>query len=268
MPVGTHEVLLVENGSADLADLDGVGGVVRYLCSEEPSSATARNLGLAAARGRYVLLTDADCVPALDWVEKMVARLDRSDVVGVGGVIDKHQPSTWTQRFAITVMDGQRCLAYPPALHLPYVAGANAGFLTEALRGVGGFDPELRSGNDVDVCYKLGLAGGRIAIASDAVVEHEDRTTVGAHFRRFRFYAIYQVLLFAKYRHVTGRRVVFDSYPFRRAGSALRGLPGGIAGLARGDVSAVSRALLQLVEAAGVLVGEIVGAVRFRQVYL
>jgi GT2 family glycosyltransferase len=148
------------------------------------------------------------------------------------------------------------------------VAGANAGFVTARLREVGGFDEELKSGNDVDVCYKLGLDGDTLAILPDAIVLHEDRANVRAHFRRFRFYAIYQVLLFAKYKQHSGRRFVFDPYPFRRAAHAIADSPHGLLRLAAGDAEPASRMVLQLIEAAGVLAGEIEGAIRFRQAYL
>jgi GT2 family glycosyltransferase len=268
VPTDAYEVIVVENGTAQLADLDGLGGVVRYLHAKEANSATARNRGLAAARGQYLLLTDADCMPAANWIEKMTDHLAVGDVIGVGGLIGKYHPRTWTQRYAITVVDGQRGLNYLPALHLPYVVGANAGFLTQAVREAGGFDPELRSGNDVSLCYQLGLAGGRLAVAADAVVWHEDRASVAAHFRRFRFYAIYQVLLFAKYRPVSGRRAVLDTYPMRRTAEALRAAPRALIRLAAGDLGPLCRAILQMVEAAGVLAGEIEGAARYRQLYL
>ena len=268
MPRPSYEVVVVENGSADHADIDGLGGVVRYLHTPEANMAAARNVGLAAARGRYLLLTDADCVAQPDWIERMTARLAEGSVAAVGGVIGKYEPTTWTQRHAITVVDGQRELSYLPALHLPYVAGANAGFVTGKLREVGGFDEELRSGNDVDVCYKLGLRGYQVGLAGDACLLHEDRASVVEHFRRFRGYATYQVLLYAKYQHASGNRFVVDAYPFRRALQALTTLPWAVFSLARGDAGPASRAVLQLVEAAGVLYGEIVGSIRFRRLYL
>lgn len=263
-----YEVVVVENGSAELADVDGLGGVVRYLHLPGANTAVARNAGLAAARGRYLLLTDADCVPEPDWVEKMTRHLALGQATAVGGIIGRYQPRTWTQRHAITVVNGQHGLSYLPALHLPYVAGANAGFVTAALREVGGFDDDLRSGSDVDICYKLGLRGHRIVVVHDAVIWHEDRATVAAHFRRFRHYAVYQVLLYAKYRQVSGKRFVVDTYPLRRTAGALAALPGAVLKALRGDIAPASRAVLQVIEAAGVLLGELEGAIRFRQLYV
>jgi GT2 family glycosyltransferase len=268
VPRESYEVIVVENGSAALADIDGAYGITRYAHLGRASSGAARNAGLGVAQGRFLLLTDADCVARPDWIEHLTARLAAGDVAAAGGRIVKHQPGTWAQRHAITIVDGQRSLSYLPALHLPYVAGANAGFAASALREAGGFDPELLSGNDVDACYRLGLRGHQVGLAPDAVIEHDDRATATAHFRRFYRYAVYQVLLYARYKHVSGKRYVLDTYPLRRALQAGASAPGCAARLLRGDPGPASAAVLQLIEAAGVLCGDISGAVRFRQPYL
>jgi GT2 family glycosyltransferase len=267
-PRDAYEVVVVENGSSDLADTDGAYGITRYAHRPLANAAAARNVGLDLARGRFLLLTDADCVARPDWIEKLTGRLSGGEVAAAGGLIVKHEPLTWAQRHAITVVDGQRKLSYLPALHLPYVAGANAGFVTSTLREVGGFDETLQSGNDVDVCYQLGLRGYRIGLASDAVVEHDDRATVIAHFRRFHRYAMYQVLLYAKYKSISGKRYVLDTYPLRRAIEAIATSPRCAACLLRGDPKPASAAVAQFIEATGVFCGDLSGAVRFRQPYL
>jgi hypothetical protein len=100
------------------------------------------------------------------------------------------------------------------------------------------------------------------------VIEHQDRATITQHFRRFYRYAVYQVLLYAKYKHISGKRWVLDTYPLQRTAQALAAVPQCAAGLARGNTEPASRAVLQLVEAAGVFCGDLSGAIRFRQPYL
>jgi GT2 family glycosyltransferase len=244
-PRHTYEVIVVENGSFVLADVLTLdAGVVRYLHSPEANAAAARNMGLRAARGRYLLLTDADCVARPDWIEQMSRHLADGTMAVVGGTIVKYEPKTLTQRFGITVVDGQTELNYLPALPLPYVVGANAGFVTAALRQVGGFDEAFRSGNDVDVCYQLGLRGYRIGLAPDAIVMHEDRASTKEHFHRFKNYAIYQVLLHAKYRHLTGRKFILNPYPFNRVGSAVRSAPAALMQTLYGDAGPASELIL------------------------
>jgi GT2 family glycosyltransferase len=267
LPQNTYEVIVVENGSSDFEGTDGAYGITRYAHLPLANSAAARNTGLRMAQGRYLLLTDADCVAQRGWIEHMTGRLAMADVAAAGGPIVKYQPRTLAQRHAITIVDGQRELSYLPALHLPYVAGANAGFVARALRDVGGFDEDLRSGNDVDVCYRLGLRGHRVGLAPFALIEHEDRATVHAHFMRFYRYSVYQVLLYAKYKDISGKKYVLDAYPLRRCLRACASVPSCAASLACGDREPISTALLQLIEAAGVFCGELAGAIRFREPY-
>jgi glycosyltransferase involved in cell wall biosynthesis len=167
LPPQDYEVIIVENGSTDLAGVEGAHGIVRYAHLPVANSAAARNVGLDLARGRFLLLTDADCVAHPGWAETLTTRLAAGEpdgVAAVGGSIVKHEPRTWAQRHAITIVDGQQRLNYLPALHVPYVAAANAGYVTSRLREVGGFDEDLKSGNDVDVCYKLGLRGYQVTL--------------------------------------------------------------------------------------------------------
>ena len=128
-PKDTFEVIVVENGSSQFADLSSMSDrSVHYLRLDESNMAAARNLGLNAAKGKFLLLTDADCVAQSDWIERISNHLSKGPYAAVGGTIRKFEPKTWTQRYAITVVDGQARLSYLPALPLPYVAGANAGF--------------------------------------------------------------------------------------------------------------------------------------------
>ncbi len=73
LPRDAYEVIIAENGSRCLADTDGAHGIVRYVHLQRASTPAARNAGLRLARGRYVLLTDADCVARPGWAEALAA---------------------------------------------------------------------------------------------------------------------------------------------------------------------------------------------------
>lgn len=262
------EIVVVENGSSQFADVEAMGeGMVRYVNLPTANMAAARNAGLSRARGQHLLLTDADAVAHPGWVQAMTRRLNEGRYTAVGGAIRKLAPKTWVQRHGITIADGQGALNYLPVLPLPYVAGVNSGFVTAAVRSVGGFDEEFRSGNDVDLCYRLGLQGCQVGLAPDAIVWHDDRADVCGHFHRFRHYAVHQVLLFAKYRHISRQRVLINRYPFRRTAQALGAIPTILKSAAGGNPAPAMIATLQLIEAAAVWCGDVQGAVKFRQLY-
>ena len=53
--------------------------------------AAARNYGARLARGAILLFTDADCAPAPDWAERMLAPFADPTVAGAKGEYRTHQ---------------------------------------------------------------------------------------------------------------------------------------------------------------------------------
>lgn len=243
---------------------------LQYIYTDAPRLAMKRNLGLAAVTTPYFLTIDADCVADPRWIEEMIGTLQMGGprVVGVGGRVGKYAADTLTQRHGITVDDGQFELNYLPALDLPYVAGASAGFVTERVLAVGGYDEMYRCGEDVDICYKLGLAGGQLVIAEDAWILHEDRRRLVDHYRRFRYLAIDQALLFKAYRKHSGRSWCLSSYKLGLLRGAIRTALSGVPSALRGDRSALARSLATVVQAAGIFAGQVRGSLRHRVFYL
>ena len=178
-PAERREVLVVDNGAQVTDTRPGV----RVLREEEPGSYAARNRGVREARGDVIAFTDADCVPAPDWLEKGVAALRSDPDVGmVAG------------RIRITFLDPER-----PTLVEIYESvasfrqeeylrkrrfGATANVLTTrpVLEEVGTFDPRLKSLGDVDWGVRVFEAGYRQVYAEDARVDHPARRTL-AEFR-------------------------------------------------------------------------------------
>ena len=263
------EIIIIENGTHELSGIQSLDeDTIVYYHLVPANMAAARNAGLSVARGRYLLLTDADCVAQADWVEQMVELLGTGAYGAIGGTIGKFEAKTWTQRYSITIVDGQTSLNYLPALPLPYIAGANAGFILSTVRQVGGFDEAFHSGNDVDICYRIALAGYAIGLAPKAVILHEDRTGVLAHFCRFRKYAMFQVLLHSKYRSISNQYLVINPYPLKRMLHGLCNVPQAALNSCRGDHALASRTVLEMIEAAGIWCGDIEGSIRHKQIYI
>lgn len=70
-PKKLYEVIVVDNGSDQ-----SIGSVVSKFtqatatAESHPGSYVARNKGILIAQGDIIAFTDADCIPALDWIEK------------------------------------------------------------------------------------------------------------------------------------------------------------------------------------------------------
>jgi GT2 family glycosyltransferase len=265
---GSYEIIVVENGTKICADVCKKAGVT-YVTLEQASMPAARNMGLRRASGSIVLFTDADCVARPTWIEKMLACFEHApDVVGIGGAIERYDPSTIVELYGSNLVNGQKHLSYLPIMPFPYVVTGNAGFRKEPLLEIGGFDEELLSGNDVDICYKLGLKGYKISLCPGAIVAHENRKSIRQHFKRFFRYGTYQSLLFKKYQKYTRKKIVFDLYPFRCFRRALFTLPRALRLTLQKDGSLLWSAGLLVIEGAGIFFGLLYGSIKFRTFYL
>jgi len=85
--VAPGEVIIVLDDLIDdaaAAALRRVYPAARFTSSPISNYFAAKNAGARAANGDVVVLLDGDCVPAPDWLEKLLARLT-PDVTGVAG---------------------------------------------------------------------------------------------------------------------------------------------------------------------------------------
>lgn len=171
------EVIVVDNGcdppAGDLAD-----GERRIVLTEpESGSYRARNRGLARARGSLLLFTDADCVPARDWIERMITQFDATpDVSIVAGAIEVSvDPAHRTAAEVIELRFGFPQEAYVRGSG--FGATANLAVRRESFDVAGPFDPGLLSGGDAEWCWRAGDAGLSIAFEPRAVVRHPARRT-------------------------------------------------------------------------------------------
>lgn len=51
--------------------------------------AWARNEGIRQARGDLIAMTDDDCIPSPDWLERLINALDKYDAAGAGGPLEE-----------------------------------------------------------------------------------------------------------------------------------------------------------------------------------
>ena len=83
---------------------------------------------------------------------------------------------------------------------LPFGLSANLAVRREVFEAVHGFDEDLSPGEDVDLCWRLQLAGFRFAVATDAVVEKRERAAGLPTFRGAWAYGRCGPALYVRYR--------------------------------------------------------------------
>lgn len=174
------ELIVVDNGS-----VDGTRAVVqaaslgttpaRYVHEARKGVSVAKNTGVAASTGEWLLFSDDDLRFPRNWIAAMCAPLFDGTVDAVqGGIrIAPHLERPWLKgALRIWVAAVEDPVRAPEGL-----VGANMAIRRSALRDVGGFDPRLGPGasgffDDTAVGWALTRAGRKIAYIPEVFVEH------------------------------------------------------------------------------------------------
>ena len=158
--------------------LDGLGAGRVLRADRERSSYHARNVGARATRSEWILFIDADCIPAPNLLDAYFVEPIPDDCAVVGGQIggDPAQRS-----FIARYSRSRNYLSQTEGLHGKAgsaVATANMLVRRRAFDAVGGFTEGIRSGGDVDFCWRLMRAGWRLIYRPEAAVVHRHRESL------------------------------------------------------------------------------------------
>ncbi len=173
-PTERLQILIVDNGSTD---------GTRELVSQYPvtlleettvrSSYAARNRGLGAATGDVIAFTDADCRVDPRWIAEGVRTLRETGAGLVGGRVrfEFSEGRPTAELFdSLTNMNTRNTIATAS-----YAATANLFVRAALFAELGGFDPSVASGGDVQWTQRATRAGKVLAYADAAVVVHPAR---------------------------------------------------------------------------------------------
>lgn len=193
----TFEVCVADNRSSDnsaaiIEEYSARDSRFRYVTAFERQGINhARNAGVRASSGRFVLLCDADDVVSETWIEEY-ARAFASGASLVGGPL-RH------------IVDGEVAgdqvgfIPSPWIYSWPY--GANCGFSREAYDAIGGFDESYRGGGDeTDFYWRAQIRGYDLQWVDNAWIDYFSRSSVKAVFRQKYAYGLSEVKLYKRFK--------------------------------------------------------------------
>lgn len=194
------ELIMVDDGSTD-----GTPELTRRYADRIPNlrvidapaglrpQAEGMNIGAANAAGRYLVFLDGDDEVAPGYLAAMKAALDEHPVVGAR-IDDEALNPPYTrvrlepmQRHGLTVMHD----------FLPITIGAAMGIRKDVFDKLDGWDVAATPVVDIDLSWRLQLAGVPIAFCADAVLRY--RTGLRATYRQKRNYAIGDVAVMKRF---------------------------------------------------------------------
>jgi len=178
---GPDQVVVVDDGSRDPAVHRSVAAaygarVERIDASAGPGA--ARHAGVRAADHEVVVFVDSDVEVGPGWLSGLVAHLGDDGVVAVAARVRSAAVPGWIGEYE--QRNGPLDLGADPG---PVGPGRRIGHVPAALLlvrrdaylRVGGFDADLRVGEDVDLVWRLAAAGGAVRHEPRVVVDHRPR---------------------------------------------------------------------------------------------
>jgi len=189
------EVILVDNGSEDnaLGELQEkhLTNLLIHRLSSNLGFATANNIGAHLASGKWLALLNVDAFPQPDWLEKLIeaAEGDTGYNFFTSYQIQKNTPNlfdgagdsyhisglAWRRYYNRSIQEYGR---QPEDVFSACPAAAL--YLRDDFLQVGGFDEDYFSYfEDVDLGFRLRLAGKKCLYVPDAVVHHVGSASTG-----------------------------------------------------------------------------------------
>lgn len=179
------EVVIVDGGSTD-GTLETLRETAWVTLIEEPGANIARGRNLAVGKASHgaIAVTDADCVLARDWLERIVEPLQAGADVSMG--IYRPLASSFFEICAagVSIKEPEEIR---PETYMP--SARSVAFLRDAFEAAGGYPEWLDIGEDMYLNRRWRGQGVRMKLADRAVVFRRPRPDLRAYWRQFAAYA-------------------------------------------------------------------------------
>lgn len=174
-------IVVVDDASRNFAEIAAVcerheAQLIRHNTNQGP--AAARNAGLAQVTTALVAFVDTDVELWPGWVNHLVGHFEDRRVVAVAPRVRSRPGDSLLESYEQhhSPLDlGDRRALVAPKNPVSYVPAAALVARVDAISEIGGFDADMRTGEDVDLIWRLVDSGGIVRYDPVVDVEHRPR---------------------------------------------------------------------------------------------
>ena len=179
------DVIVIDDASDPPLPMPTTRRTIRLTTNRGP--AAARNTGLAEVTTPLVAFVDTDVDLDADWLQPLLRQFSDPRVALVAPRLVSTAGATPLDAYemARSPLDlGDQPGRIAPGTRISYVPAAAILVRMDALREIGGFDESLRTGEDVDMVWRLVAAGHRCRYEPASTVHHRPRATLAEWVRQ------------------------------------------------------------------------------------
>lgn len=205
------EIVVADNGSTDqtasmVRAFSSLNPRVRLVdASSAPGINVARNAGISASYGEFILLCDSDDLVGEEWLAAYIEAFDGGAHLVGGSQIELFGGHVVRESGLLDELG-----------YLPWALGANCGFSRRVVERIGLFDENYRGGGDeTDYFWRAQLAGFSLVEVPDARIHYAQRDRAvdvlrqhvrfgRSHVQLYRAYASRGMPQELELRHVLG----------------------------------------------------------------
>lgn len=149
-------------------------GPIQFISTGQPViSPISRNIGIQHAQSDWLVFVDSDCVPARDWLEKLLVCLANGKPV-VAGSVSLKTLDYLSLCYNLALFSDT--LALSPAGPRSSVPSLNLAIARQVFDRVGLFNQDLPRSHDVELSCRIRRAGYEIYFSPDAEMIHLPQT--------------------------------------------------------------------------------------------
>lgn len=219
-PRDRFEVIVVDDGSQN--SMEPVIAPFRSLIhlrlirQDNAGPAKARNVGAATANGTFLVFTDDDCTPTIDWLTALEARFAQFPNSLVGGYTLNALPENLYSTASQSLIDYLYQYYSPEQNSSTFFASNNFALPTQRFQEIGGFDTSfpLAAGEDREFCDRWSCHGYPMVYAPEAQVYHAHYLTLFKFWRQHFNYGRGAFCFHQVRAHRVGDRIKVEPLPF------------------------------------------------------